>query len=283
MDNSFNTPDTSDSSNTCDAVDANLLGAAAFLDAYQQIEPQTLQSRLIDLNAPSIIFDVKQVLPALAAIDDTAIFNPMAKDNYETQCHDNLYHHLRYLQLEFIGESELTFYHTLLIILIRRGYQLTRTFALFEQLWHEHCDYLIEHLPLRWLVSACDTLVDFSDSAVRRAILMNVTSIINTVKLYETKLFLLTDNTQPLPHNVDALYAKHTNWQDGLTFFRLGTDDTLEQMRRRFLRFDEDDDFATTLLLAVFYRLHDIPSAFALIKQFHTEDWGYQWGYTFNE
>ena len=35
--------------------------------------------------------------------------------------------------------------------------------------------------------------------------------------------------------------------------------------------------FATQFLLTVLYRLHDTPSAFSLIKQLHTEDWGYNW------
>lgn len=257
--------------------DDKLLGAAAIFNAYQAHTIESLSSTSIMFGQPSIISNVYQHCPFLCNAADETIFNVVQLENYETQCFDNLYQHLRYLQLEFIGHSELSFYHAVLIVLLRRGYEVTTTFKSFESLWQTQADYFFEHLSLRWLTSAVDSFIDFSPSPLRRAILMNVVSLINTLKIYETKLFLLTDNKLPIPPKVNALYAKHEGLYEGLTFFRLGSDDTLEQMRRRFLNFEQDDAFATQLLLTVFYRLHVAPSAFALIKQLHTEDWGYRW------
>ena len=122
-----------------------------------------------------------------------------------------------------------------------------------------------------------NTFIDFSPSAIRRALLMNVISLINTLKLYETQQYLLTDNKQPNSIKVEAFYAKHQPLYDGLTYLRLGIDDTIEQMRRRFLTFSNDDAFATQFLLKIFYRLHDNPTAYKFFKQMHTEDWGYRW------
>lgn len=262
---------------TAQAADQKLLGAAAFVKAYQIDDFDRLKARTITFNSPSILAAIHQRYPKLSNVDDSEIFSSDYQAQYETQYHDNLYTHLRYLQLEFIGQSELLFYHTLLIVLLRRGYQPEQTFTLFELLWQTHNGYFFEKLSLRWLVSAADTFIDFSESPLRRAILMNVVSVINTLKIYETQRFLLTDNQVPIPPKMNALYAKHQVLYDGLTFFRLGSDDTLEQMRRRFLKFEKVDAFATQFLLTVLYRLHDTPSAFSLIKQLHNEDWGYNW------
>ena len=254
-----------------------LLAATQILAAYHAQTFDSLQSQFIGFDELSIIAKIYHDNAHLCDESDTAIFNAVQLQHYESQCFDNLYQHLRYLQLEFIGQSELLFYHTLLIVLLRRGYQPEQTFTLFELLWQTHNGYFFEKLSLRWLVSAADTFIDFSESPLRRAILMNVVSVINTLKIYETQRFLLTDNQVPIPPKVNALYAKHQVLYDGLTFFRLGSDDTLEQMRRRFLKFEKVDAFATQFLLTVLYRLHDTPSAFSLIKQLHTEDWGYRW------
>ena len=255
--------------------DDKLLGAAEILSVYQAQPIESLKSALIAFDKPSLIAQAYQHNSYLCDQPDDAIFNAATLDNYETQCFDNLYQHLRYLQLEFIGQSELCFYHTVLIVLLRRGYEVNYTFKTFDALWQSQSDYFFDRLSLRWLVSAIDTFVDFSNNPLRQAILINAVSLINTLKIYETQLFLLTDNRQPRLPRVDALTSKHQGLYDGLTFFRLGSDDTLAQMRGRFERFAKQDKFATQFLLVIFARLHKTPSAFNLIKQFHNPDWAY--------
>lgn len=259
---------------TIDNAD-KLLGAAEILRVYQAQSIESLKSTKIAFDRPSLMAQAYQRYCYIGDRPDDAIFNATMLDNYETQCFDNLYQHLRYLQLEFIGQSELCFYHTVLIVLLRRGYEVCQTFALFDNLWQQQSAYLFEQLSLRWLVSAIDTFVDFSDNPLRQAILMNAVSLINTLKIYETQLFLLTDNRQPRLPRVDALTSKHQGLYDGLTFFRLGSDDTLAQMRGRFERFAKQDKFATQFLLVIFARLHKTPSAFNMIKQFHKPEWAY--------
>ncbi len=257
------------------AQDDKLLGADKYLHAYQTLSSDTLLSRSIDFSHPSILREVIDRYPHLWQGDDTTIFNPTLQRHYETQSFDNLYQHLRYLQLEFIGKSEFNFYHTLLIVLLRRGYQISTTFRLFEVLWQGHETALFEQLSLRWLVSAADTFIDYSDSPLCQAILLNVVSLINTLKVYETQQFLLTDNTQPTAPKAQALYATHNGLYDGLTLFRLGSDDSLAQMKTRYQTFATQDAFATKFLLTVFRRLHDNPTAFALIKDYHNPAWAY--------
>lgn len=257
--------------------DDKLLGAAEILSVYQAQPIESLKSALIAFDKPSLIAQAYQHNSYLCDQPDDAIFNAATLDNYEPQCFDNLYQHLRYLQLEFIGQSELCFYHTVLIVLLRRGYEVNYTFKTFDELWQSQSDYFFDTLSLRWLVSAADSFIDFSPSALRRAILMNVVSLINTLKAYETQQHVLVDRYLPDEYRIQALSDKHLSLYDGLTYLKLGCDDTIEQMRRRFLTFHYDDAFATRFLLKIFDRLHDNPTAYAFFKNLHTEDWGYQW------
>lgn len=263
--------------NQSENSDDKLLGAAEILSVYQAQPIESLKLTKIAFDRPLLMAQAYQRYCYLCDIPDNAIFNAAKLDNYETQCFDNLYQHLRYLQLEFIGQSELCFYHTVLIVLLRRGYEVCQTFALFENLWQQQSDYLFEQLSLRWLVSAADTFIDFSSSALRRAILMNAVSLVNTLKAYETQQHVLVDRYQPDEGKIQSLRDKHLSLYDGLTYLRLGCDDTIEQMRRRFLTFHHDDAFATQFLLKIFDRLHGNPTAYAFFKQRHTQDWGYRW------
>ncbi|WP_350557863.1 hypothetical protein [Psychrobacter sp. CAL346-MNA-CIBAN-0220] len=189
--------------------------------------------------------------------------------------------HLNNLKYQFVGQSELCFYHATLIVLIRRDYKLEETFAEFETLWMTEIDYLLKHLSLRWIISACDTFIDHSDDAIRTAILMNVTTLINTLKVYETKQFLQLsaslEQTILLNDKIDTLYRTHLPLYDSLTYFRIGTDDTLKNMRLRYQKFYDLDKLATTMLLFVFDRLQNNSSAFSILRLLHKDDKSKWW------
>jgi len=189
--------------------------------------------------------------------------------------------HLNNLKYQSLGESELCFYHNTLIILMRRKYKIDKTFAEFERLWESESDYLLEHLSLRWIVSACDTFIDHSNDTSRAAILMNVITLMNTLRVHETRRFLqLNTVSESLPlidEKTDILYAGDLPLYDGLTYFRIGTDDSLRNMRKRYRKFIKVDKLATTILLAVFEKLQNNQSAFATLRQLHRDDWSKWW------
>ena len=189
--------------------------------------------------------------------------------------------HLNNLKHQSLGESELCFYHNTLIILMRRKYKIDKIFVEFERLWLAESQYLLENLSLRWIVSACDTFIDHSDNVNRAAILMNVITLMNTVRTYETKNFLQAPpGAEPIPlldEKTDILYAGDLSLYDGLTYFRIGTDDSLRNMRKRYHKFYKVDKLATTILLAVFEKLQNNQSAFATLRQLHTDDWSKWW------
>tara|TARA_R110002051_G_C8431797_1_gene453567 strand:- start:74 stop:574 length:501 start_codon:yes stop_codon:yes gene_type:complete len=164
---------------------------------------------------------------------------------------------------------------------MRRKYKIDKTFTEFERLWEAESNYLLQHLSLRWIVSACDTFVDHSDNAHRAAILMNVVTLMNTLRTYETKNFLQTPpGAEPIPlldEKTDILYAGDLSLYDGLTYFRIGTDDSLRNMRKRYSKFQKIDKLATSMLLAVFEKLQNNGSAFATLRQLHKDDWSKWW------
>ncbi|WP_201526078.1 hypothetical protein [Psychrobacter frigidicola] len=189
--------------------------------------------------------------------------------------------HLDNLKHQFIGQSELCFYHATLIVLLRRNYKPEETFAEFERLWITETVYLLNHLSLRWIISACDTFIDHTTDTTRAAILMNVTTLINTLKVYETEQFLQQNpNSEPLPlvaDKVDVLYRSDLPLYEGLTYFRIGTDDTLKHMRSRYENFYDADKLAATMLLFVFDKLQTNNSAFSTLRALHRDDKSKWW------
>lgn len=189
--------------------------------------------------------------------------------------------HLGNLKHQFIDQSELCFYHATLVVLLRRGYKADSTFSDFESLWEAESDYLLEHLSLRWLISACDTFIDHSKSTTRAAILINAVTLVNTLRIYETKHFLHTSSgSQPLPlsqENIEALYCSDLPLYDGLTYFRIGSDDTLKNMRTRYERFIKIDSLAATILLSIFDRFQTNNSAFSTMRFLHKNENSQWW------
>ncbi len=199
----------------------------------------------------------------------------------------DLFAHLDNIKHQFIGQPELCFYQAALVVLLRREYKPKETFSEFETLWSIEKDYLLDHLSLRWIVSACDTFVDHTENATRAAILMNTTTLINTLRVYETKQFLQLGAANSfelktrIEDNIEALYRSDMPLYDGLTYFRIGSDDTLKNMRDRYRKFYDADKLATTILLSVFDRLQNnlqtSYSAFATMRSLHRSERSIWW------
>ena len=231
------------------------------------------------LNAKAIInrFTEKSIDEMKASIITTSMCNPMAITNKPRT--KDLKEHLDNLKHQFIEQSELCFYHANLIVLLRRGYKTDETFAEFEHLWNTETDYLLNHLSLRWIISACDTFIDQTNDRVRAAILLNVSTLMNTLRVYETKNFLQFDfDSIPLvDDNIEALYRSDLPLYNGLTYFRIGSDDTLKNMRNRYESFSHSDKLATSILLNVFDKLQSNDSAFATMRALHKDEKSKWW------
>lgn len=148
----------------------------------------------------------------------------------------DLNEHLAKVRREFIGQSELLYLHAMLTVLIRREADVEANYERFKNLWLTERDFLLEHLDLRWLLSACDSFVDHDTDPVLRAVALNGPMLLNTVKLAETERFILGVNAERTPDvqaSLDALWSHRVGLFDGVTAFIPGTDDTLRNMRWR--------------------------------------------------
>ncbi|MCG6112915.1 MAG: hypothetical protein MEQ74_12130 [Paracoccus sp.] len=90
--------------------------------------------------------------------------------------HLDLKHQVEMLEHEFVGQLELKFVHAVLNVLLRRGIETEIVYSHFRTLWAEHSDILIDVLDSRWLISACESICDYSDDPAEAssAILVSV-------------------------------------------------------------------------------------------------------------
>ncbi|MBU3845777.1 MAG: hypothetical protein H9855_02145, partial [Candidatus Acinetobacter avistercoris] len=137
------------------------------------------------------------------------------------------------LKQEFVGQSALNHFHASLIVLIRREVDTQNNYDKFKALWMAERDFLVQSLNIRWLISACDTFIDFDEDVTLKAILMNAVVLINTLKLQETERYLCDQSTEICEAKRDRLPQERVTLFDGTSAFVVGTDDTLRNMRWR--------------------------------------------------
>jgi len=183
---------------------------------------------------------------------------------------NNLEEHFVLLRDEFVGQSELCFTHAKIIVLIRRDFKAKNHFALFEQLWIEEKDYLLKNLNTRWLISAADTFADFSDDDSIKALSVACSCLLNTVKIQESERFITNLNDSI----VDKEKIKRLDNEeriplfDGTSVFKVGTDDTLRNMRWRIDKVAKIN-IAGEILLEIFLRLQEHDTIFKRLKDKH--------------
>lgn len=186
----------------------------------------------------------------------------------------NLHAHVENLKLEFVGRTELEYYHANLIVLIRRDFQTAKNFELFEQLWYQHQEFLIKNLNTRWLISACDTFIDHSKDDYLKSLLMNAVIMVNTIKLQESERFLTeSECAQPSEERKNFLQTERLALFDGVSGFAVGTDDTLRNMRWRL---DKLCDAHTLggIVLEIFERAQqpEANTVFSRFRELHTRE-----------
>ena len=141
--------------------------------------------------------------------------------------------HIENLKAEFIGQSELNHYHASLIVLIRRDVDATQNYQKFKTLWLAEQQFLLKSLNTRWLISACDTFIDYDQDATLQAIMMNAVVLINTIKAQETEALMCEHHYQENEAIKQKLQTERVALFDGTSALAVGTDDSLRNMRWR--------------------------------------------------
>jgi hypothetical protein len=186
---------------------------------------------------------------------------------------NNLEEHFNALKNEFVGQSELCYTHAKIIVLIRREFEVKNYFQLFEKLWREEKNFLLENLNTRWLMAAADTFADYSDDNTIKSLSIACICLLNTVKIQESERFLT--NAQSCQDD-KAKQAQLDDEQrfalfDGTSVFKFGTDDTLRNMRWRLDKAARIN-IAGEILLEIFKRLQKFDTVYKRTKDRHTRD-----------
>ena len=183
---------------------------------------------------------------------------------------NNLEEHFIALRDEFIDQSELCYTHAKIIVLIRRDFEAKNHFTIFEKLWEEEKDYLLKHLNTRWLISAADTFSDLSDDDAIKSLSIACSCLLNTVKMQESERFIT--NAHSFIDDKEKI-ARLDNEErvplfNGLSVFKVGTDDTLRNMRWRIDKAAKIN-IAGEILLEIFLRLQEYDSVFKRLRDRH--------------
>lgn len=134
------------------------------------------------------------------------------------------------LEKEFSGKSLLEFYCVWLIVKIRRKIDLESSVESFFILWDQEKDFLTQHLSSRWLVSVCDTYVDYANSKDEMGYAFGSILLINTMKLYETEQKM--HQWKAVSNDIISLGPK-TQLFDGMTAYSAKGGDMITNMMHR--------------------------------------------------
>ncbi len=111
---------------------------------------------------------------------------------------------------ELPGQTELALLHGLLVSHLRKHTYPDHAPALFRRLWTEQEDWLLDHLPKRWLISAIITFAEHGQDEADRKLAQSFNILFSLMKIYEAerafsglpaqKPFKIADrNKSPLP------------------------------------------------------------------------------------
>jgi hypothetical protein len=183
---------------------------------------------------------------------------------------NDLDEHFEALRDEFVGQSELCYTHAKIIVLIRRDFEAKKHFAIFEKLWQEEKDFLLKNLNTRWLISATDTFADFSDDDSIKSLSVACSCLLNTVKIQESERFItnLVSSIDDKEKITRLDNEERIPLFDGTSVFKVGTDDTLRNMRWRIDKVAKIN-IAGEILLEIFLRLQEHDTVFKRLKDRH--------------
>lgn len=88
---------------------------------------------------------------------------------------------------ELAGQTELALLHGLLVSHLRKHTYPDHAPALFRRLWSEQEEWLLDHLPTRWLISAVITFADHSETESDRKLAQSLNILFSLMKIYEAE------------------------------------------------------------------------------------------------
>lgn len=180
--------------------------------------------------------------------------------------------HLQNLRREFAGQPELLWHHAKLIVLIRREFQTSKTYAEFRALWEQEGDFLRQNLNIRWLISASDTFADHDTDPSVQTVAMMTSLLVNMIKMQESERFITqARGLHVKPSLVDTLQEELVPLFEGMSCFTVGTDDTLRNMLWRLQPFMKIE-LTGLILKEVWDRLQIEDTVFHRMRNLHQRE-----------
>jgi hypothetical protein len=174
--------------------------------------------------------------------------------------------HLEMIRQEFVGRSELELHHAVLIVLVRRGIDLQHNLQRLRALWEQEAGYLCARLDGRWLVSACDTIMDHWSEGEERALAAAASILGNTIKLYETERWALGMGR---PAGDYAPIQERVALPDGMSAFVIGRGDMVANLHRRLQSLARRKSPAAAILLELLYRASEQDTVYGRFRRVH--------------
>lgn len=201
---------------------------------------------------------------------------------YFYSCFKDLNEHFNYLRHEFEGKSELLFYHAKLIVLIRREIEIKKNMQLFNLLWEQEYQYLLDNLNLRWVISAVDTFIDYSDDKILVSQLLSTLILINSCKAYETEYRMLgIKNIDVENYNESYLDVNNPRSSvilfDGIPAFRIQRSDTFKNMYFRIKKVTSQHELSQAIFEKVYQKVHQEHTVFGRFSSCHTNEKNKWW------
>lgn len=183
---------------------------------------------------------------------------------------DNLDEHIDLVRREFAGRSYLEFFHAVLTVLIRRAIDTAVSAELFRSMWAAECAFLTERLDTRWLISACDTIVDLSDNSADVAAAYAGSLFMNTIKLYETEI--LASGAAAFSNEGRRSYRSiegRVPLFDGMSAFIIGRGDMIANLYERARRVCRGETPAQIILAELLKRANENNTVFRRFAEAH--------------
>lgn len=90
-------------------------------------------------------------------------------------------------QNEFKGQSNLLFLHALVIAVLRRRKPPEKAVRLFQRMWKEQGEFLVEELNTRWKISAATTFAEHGSTFEQRSVGMGLSILFDSMKMHDSE------------------------------------------------------------------------------------------------
>ncbi len=164
----------------------------------------------------------------------------------------NLVDHFQKLMPEFVGQTRLAHLAACCIVVIRRKGETGTALPLFRRIINDHTDVVLSDMSSRWLTSVSDTLADWGDSDVQKALGLCGSMLSNSVKLAETERMIYGI---PRPWPPAARHGRNGTMYDGVISFWQENGDMIDNQLDRAANSLELDTLGGKVLIEITCRI----------------------------